>query len=65
MYLQIVLSKKTGKKIFLVGVLMVTDKSSGARSGTISNRYGSTDPDPYQNVTDLEYCILHTRHTVQ
>jgi hypothetical protein len=58
MYLQIVLSKKTGKKIFLVGVLMVTDKS-GAGSGC--QRYGSTDPDPYQNVTDPEHCIYYIR----
>jgi hypothetical protein len=27
-----------------------------ARSGSISQRYGSTDPDPYQNCTDPQHC---------
>jgi hypothetical protein len=67
MYLQIVLSKKTGEKIFLVGVLMVTNKSgavSGAGPGFICQRFRSTDLDPYQNVTYSEYCILHSQHTI-
>jgi hypothetical protein len=30
---------------------------SGAVSGSVSQRYGSADPDPYQKVTDLEHCF--------
>jgi hypothetical protein len=30
---------------------------SGARSGCISKRHGSPDPDPYQNVTDPQHCL--------
>ncbi len=41
MYLQIVISNNQEKKIFFVGVLKFTDKSE-ARSGSISQRYGST-----------------------
>ncbi len=26
--------------------------------GSVSQRYGSEDPDPYQNVTDLEHCEM-------
>ncbi len=26
-------------------------------SGSISQRHGSADPDPHQNVTDLEHCL--------
>jgi len=29
-------------------------------SGSISQRYRSKDPDPYQNVTDSEHCSKHT-----
>ncbi len=33
----------------------------GSESGTVSQRYGSTDPDPgpdsYQNATDPEHCL--------
>jgi hypothetical protein len=25
--------------------------------GSVSQRYGSADPDPYQNVTDLQHCV--------
>ncbi len=28
---------------------------NGAESGFVSQRYGSADPDPYQNVTDPEH----------
>jgi hypothetical protein len=44
------------KKLYFVGVLKVTDKRAGSRSGFVSQRYGSVDPDPdpYQNVTDPE-----------
>jgi hypothetical protein len=40
------------KKIIFFGVLMITDETRGS----LSQRYGSEDPDPYQNVTDLEHC---------
>jgi hypothetical protein len=43
-YLQKVISKKT------VGVLKFNDVTAG--SGSISQRHGSADPDPYQNVAD-------------
>ncbi len=29
-----------------------------AGSGSVSQLYGSADPDPYQNVTDLQHCNL-------
>jgi hypothetical protein len=28
----------------------------GSASGTVRQRYGSEDPDPYQNVTDPQHC---------
>jgi hypothetical protein len=31
-------------------------KIAGSGSGLISQRYGSADPDPYQNVTDPQDC---------
>jgi hypothetical protein len=30
-----------------------------AGSGSISQRHGSPDPDPYQNVTDPQRCFAH------
>ncbi len=51
------------KKIFFVGILKVTDERTGSGSafgsafGSVSQRYGSEDPDPYQNVTDPEHWI--------
>jgi hypothetical protein len=30
-----------------------------AGSGSISQRHGSVDPDPRQNVTDPEHCLKH------
>jgi hypothetical protein len=41
-------------KIIFVGLLKGTDEKtgSGARAGCVCQRYGSSDPDPYQNVTD-------------
>jgi hypothetical protein len=30
---------------------------SGSASGSISQRHGSADPDPHQNVMDPEHCI--------
>ncbi len=31
----------------------------GTGSGSVSERYGSADPDPHQNVTDLQHCYEH------
>jgi hypothetical protein len=31
-----------------------------AGSGSISQRHGSADPDPHQNVMDPEYCKKHS-----
>jgi hypothetical protein len=42
------------KGITIVGVLKFTGEKSRNR---IRPRYGSEDPDPYQNVTDPEYGI--------
>jgi hypothetical protein len=50
MYLQKVISKKNMEKIHIF--LKVTDKRAGSLSGAVGQRYGSVDPDPYQNVTD-------------
>jgi hypothetical protein len=52
MYLQKVRSKKTLGKIFFMAVLKVTD---GKIAGSVSQRYGFADPDPYQNGTDPQY----------
>jgi hypothetical protein len=56
MYLQKVKSKKTLEKIVFFDILKVTDEKggSGARSesGFGTRLYGSSEPDPYQNVTD-------------
>jgi hypothetical protein len=43
-------------KIFLVDILSSTDEKtgSGAGSGSVSQWYGSADPDPYQNITDTQ-----------
>jgi hypothetical protein len=32
--------------------------ASSSRSGSISQRHVSADPDPYQNVTDPRHCLL-------
>jgi hypothetical protein len=61
MYLKKVKSKKMDKKVFYVDVLKVTDERAGSGAGSDSKRYGSADPDPYQNVTDPEHCILLRR----
>jgi hypothetical protein len=33
----------------------MTNKA-GSESGSVSQRYRSPDPDPYQNVTDPQHC---------
>ncbi len=40
------------KKLFLVDILKVIDGF-----GSISQRHGSADPDPHQNITDPQHCI--------
>jgi hypothetical protein len=53
MYLNKVISRKTFLKISFFGVLKVNDENLKiAGSGSISQRHGSADPDPYQNVMD-------------
>jgi hypothetical protein len=44
------------KKIFFCCVLNVTDEKAGSDSGSVSQKYGSVVPDPYQNVTDPQHC---------
>jgi hypothetical protein len=56
MYLQKVISTKN-----FVAVMKFTEENSRIRSrirSRSSQRYGSAepDPDPYQNVTDLQHC---------
>jgi hypothetical protein len=56
------------QKLFFVGILKVNDEKSririqdphpGSRSGSISQKQGSADPDPVplQNVMDPEHCL--------
>jgi hypothetical protein len=33
-------------------------KIAESGSESLSQRYGSTDPDPYQNVTDPQHCLV-------
>jgi hypothetical protein len=48
-------------KIFLKNKFFASLKSLkkgvGSGSGSISQRYGSVDPDPHQKVTDRQHCI--------
>jgi len=44
------LQKFEEKKIFLVGILSATDVKAGSGSGSVSQWYGSADPDLNQNV---------------
>jgi hypothetical protein len=57
-YLQKVMSKKTLKKTyFLLASCPPRTKKAGSGSGSVSQWYGSADPDPYQNVTDPQHCL--------
>jgi hypothetical protein len=47
-------NKQKKLKLFLVAILKVTDEIAG--SGSVSQRYGSADPYPYQNATDPQHC---------
>ncbi len=58
MYLQKVISRKTFWKIsFLLASWSSLTKvgGSGSASGSISQRHGSPDPDPHQNVMDPQH----------
>jgi hypothetical protein len=35
-------------------------EGSGSASGSISQRHGSADPDPHQNVMDPQHCLRET-----
>ncbi len=48
--------EKNMKKIFLFASFKSMRKEVG--SGYISQRYGSGDPDPHQNVTDPQHWII-------
>jgi len=69
MYLQKVISKKTRKKNYFVGILKATDKKSRiwsqiqirSRIWIQKQRYGSTYPDLYQIATDPEHWFLVSR----
>ncbi len=37
-------------------------EGSGSESGSISQRHGSADPDPHQNVMDPEHCATDTSY---
>ncbi len=58
MYPQKVISRITFFYLFFDGVLKVNDENSRIRIGSesISQRHGSADPDPHQNVVDPEHC---------
>jgi hypothetical protein len=50
--------KNMRKKYFFFASLKSLKKGVGSRdgSGSISQRYGSADLDPHQNVTDPQHC---------
>ncbi len=43
--------------------LLASWRSLKKRAGSIRQRFGSRDPDPYQNVTDPEHCSTAYRHS--
>jgi hypothetical protein len=51
------------KGINIKTTLKVTDERTGSGAGSVSGsdsqRNGSKEPDPYQNVTDPEQCRRH------
>jgi hypothetical protein len=51
------------KNYFFVGVSVtkIVGSASASRSGSISQRHGSADPDPHQNVIDPEHCFKVAR----
>jgi hypothetical protein len=60
MYLKYVISKETWwKTLFFLASWKPLKKRAG--SGSAIQRYGSADPDPYQNVTHLEHFFASSR----
>jgi hypothetical protein len=65
--------KKYEEKKYFFGIqfLKINEESSRIRGGglsgvgsrSISQRYGSGDPDPHQNVTDPQHCFLKSTKT--
>ncbi len=49
-------SEKSNKKLVCLRLKATAEKKPG--SGSVCQRFGSADPDPYQNVTDPEHCTL-------
>jgi hypothetical protein len=45
------------KLVFLLASWRLMTKILGSGSGSISQRHGSADPDPHQNVMDPEHCF--------
>jgi hypothetical protein len=66
MYLQKVTSRKNCvKNLFFAGILKVSDENSRIRNqdpdpapDPLIQRHGSADPDPHQNVMDLEHWFV-------
>jgi hypothetical protein len=56
MYPQKVMSKKN----FVQKRSLTKIAGSGSESGSIIQRYGFSDPDPYQNFMDPQHCKVHT-----
>ncbi len=59
MYLQkgVCIKKLEKKKYFLLASGRLLTKRAESGAGSVSQRYGSEDPDPHQNVTDLEHWL--------
>ncbi len=49
-------SKQLLVLVLRIRILKATEKITG--SGSVSQSYRSADPDPYQNVTDPQHCLL-------
>jgi hypothetical protein len=56
MYLQKLKSTKPRNLKFLLASCQPLTKKAGSGSGSVSQRYGSVDPDLYQNVMDPKHC---------
>ncbi len=39
--------------------MKIAGSGAGSGFGSIGNKHGSADPDPYQNVTDPQHCLPH------
>jgi hypothetical protein len=53
-------AKKLGEKlpVLFVGIMKVTEENSRIRIRIVLQRYGSADPDPYQNCFKGVACLL-------